>query len=81
MCFLMILAPFVITPTFDFGAIACTPRDFSSSRHVAKSQTKLQNIPKTGPEIQPKTTKTPLTNPSKDASDFGTFFTYEMKRK
>ncbi len=77
----MILAPFVITPTFDFGALAYTPRDFSSFRHVAKSTTKLQNILKTGPEIHPKTTKTPLTNPSKDASDFGASFTSKIEQQ
>jgi hypothetical protein len=46
-----------------------------------KVRTTLQNILKTSPEIHPKTTKTPLTNPSKDASDFGAFFTSKMKQK
>ncbi len=37
MRFFLMFAPFVITPTFNFGALAYTPCDFSSFRHVAKS--------------------------------------------
>ena len=35
--FLLILARFVITPTLNFGALACTRCDFSSLREVAES--------------------------------------------
>ena len=35
--FLLILARFVITPTLNFGALACTRCDFSSLREVAGS--------------------------------------------
>ena len=46
-----------------------------------KIPTKPQHILKTGPKIHPKTTKTPLTNPSKNASDLGAFFTSKMEQQ
>ena len=61
MRFFLILASFVITPTLDFGALAHTPCDFSSFRHVAKSTKKtskyLQNWFQNPPQNQKTTTK------------------------
>ena len=58
--FCLLWAPFVITPTFDFGALACTPSDFSSFRHVAKSTKKtlkyLQNWSQKLPQNNKNTT-------------------------
>ena len=55
MCFLLILAPFVLTPTFNFSALAYMPCAFSSFRQVAKSTkttpTHLQNYLQIQPEI------------------------------
>ena len=39
----LILALFLITPTFHFGALAYTPCDFSSFRQVAKSTNTTPN--------------------------------------
>ena len=76
--FFVILLTFMTNPTFDFvlsptrGAIF---RVFAMSQKVPKQ---LQNLAKTGPEINPKTRKTPLQNPPKNASDFGTLFARKM---
>ena len=61
----LILAAFLITPTFHFGALAYTPCDFSSFRQVAKSTNTtpkylpnyLQNPPKINQQIIKKSIK------------------------
>ena len=45
MWFFLIWASFVITPALDFGALAYTPCDFSSFRHVATSTKKTPKYP------------------------------------
>ncbi len=63
--FFLILAPCAITPTFNFGALAYTPCDFSSLRQVAKStnttskylQHNLPNQPKINKKTIKKSTK------------------------
>ena len=62
----LILAPFLITPTFHFGALAYTPCDFSSFRQVAKSTNTtpkyLQNYLQNPPKINQKTIKKSIKN-------------------
>ena len=43
--FLLTLAPFVLTLNFEFDALAHTPCDFSSFRHVAKSTNTTPTYP------------------------------------
>ena len=62
----MILARFVITPTLNFGALACTRCDFSSLREVAESSKttskQLQNYLKKLLKLNNKTIKTSIEN-------------------
>ena len=48
----------MITPTFDFGALAYTPCDFSSFRHVAKSTKKTLKYPQNWSQNPPQNHKT-----------------------
>ena len=57
MRFVLIVAPFVITPTFNFGALAYTPCDFSSFRHVAKSAKTTSNYHQNYTKNQPNINK------------------------
>ena len=47
----------MITPTLDFGALAYTPCDFSSFRHVAKSTKKTPKYPQNWSQNPPQNHK------------------------